>query len=335
MNADEIIPGEAERKIIEFIQHWPGLINYDSIKPIDIDSIPWPAYDMFPIEIYRLIRWPTSNRTDFCMPILTGRGCPYKCTFCYRMNPGFRPRSPEAVLEEIVYLQKMWGITHIQFSDELFMSSENRIASFCDRIMKSNFKFKWDCNGRLNFATPQSLKLMKKAGCEYINYGIEALNDGVLEKMNKHLTVDQIYRGVENTIKAGIYPGLNFMWGNIGDTKETLSKAVDFLLEYDGIAEFRTIRPVTPYPGSALYAQAVEGGLLDGPEDFYARKHINSDLVTVNFTDLSDDEFRHELKIANCKLLENYYNNSRNQAINEAISFYNGEKPNFRGFREV
>src|SRR3990170_562092 len=117
------------------------------------------------------------------------------------------------------------------------------------------------------------------------------MDDQVLKNMQKALTTKLIIKGIEATLSAGISPGLNILFGNIGDNKETLNKGVEFLLKYDDGAQLRTIRPVTPYPGSPLYYYAMEKDLLRDCEDFYENKHVNSDLVAINFTDLSDDEF--------------------------------------------
>ena len=119
--------------------------------------------------------------------------------------------------------------------------------------------------------------------------------------------MDVVIKGVEATLEAGISPGLNVIFGNIGDTKETLNKGVEFLLKYDDGVQFRTIRPATSYPGSPLYYYAIEKGLIRGCEDFYENKHINSDLIAVNFTDMSDEEFHDCLLEANSKLTENYF----------------------------
>ena len=86
---------------------------------------------------------------------------------------------------------------------------------------------------RLNYADSEVLGVMKRAGCTFINYGIEQFDNEALKAMNKGLTTDQIVRGVEATLAAGISPGLNMIWGNIGDTIESLWKSVDFLLKYD------------------------------------------------------------------------------------------------------
>jgi len=121
----------------------------------------------------------------------------------------------------------------------------------------------------------------------------------------------------------------------IGDDFETLEKGLDFLLRYNGTAELRTIRPVTPYPGSPLYFEAIERGLLRGPAEFYETRHVNSDLLTINFTDLSDDQFHEALGKANDELIAAYHMNKRKDALYHARNFYQTKDANFRGFRAV
>jgi len=253
---------------------------------------------------------------------------------CYRMVKGIRLRNVQSIIDEIKLLQKNYGITYINFSDELTMSSKARMYELCNAILKNNLKIKWRCEGRLNYADKDILTIMKKAGCVFVNYGIESLDNQVLKNMNKNLTVDQIYKGIENTLKIGISPGLNIIWGNIGDNAQTLKKSVDFLLKYDDCAQLRTIRPVTPYPGSPLYYYAIEKGLLKGIKDFYENKHVNSDLLCVNFTDIPDDRFHYLLCQANIKLLRNYYSKHLTKSIETAIKLYQEKDVNFRGFRQ-
>jgi len=152
--------------------------------------------------------------------------------------------------------------------------------------------------------------------------------------MNKGLTTKQIIEGVENTLSIGISPGLNILFGNIGDNKETLNKGVEFLLNYDDGAQLRTIKPVTPYPGSPLYYYAIKKGLIKDCEDFYKNRHTNSDLLTVNFTNLSDEEFHKCLFEANSRLLKNYYNNQLFHVLDSARKLYLENDTGFRGFRQ-
>lgn len=351
--ANAIVVGEGEITILELIE---AIASNSSLKGIqgiafrngddvtindkrplisDIDSIPWPAYELFPIDYYRLMREAHSANTDFVMPILSGRGCIFRCNFCYRMDEGFRPRSADAIIEEIRFLKNQYRITYIEFADELLMSSIKRTTELCNAFLEADLKFKWFCSGRLNFAKPQVLKLMKKTGCVFINYGIEAMDDQILKNMNKSLTTGIIREGIESTLNAGISPGFNIIFGNIGENRETLEKGVEFLLKYDDGSQRRTIRPVTPYPGSPLYYYAIEKGLLVDCADFYENKHVNSDLLSVNFTDLTDDEFHQALLEANSRLLQNYYQKQLEDVLRQAHNLYLAKDSSFRGFRQI
>jgi anaerobic magnesium-protoporphyrin IX monomethyl ester cyclase len=331
LGVDAIIIGDGENAILEVASGRKGKIHG---VPCTRDEAPIQIYEEFPLDVYRLIRWPTSSRTDFCFPILSSRGCKWHCSFCYRMREGFHERAIEAIVDEIKWLHDKAGINHFQFSDELLMSSEERTTAICEALSNLPWSIKWDCNGRLNFATLPVLKMMKAAGCEYINYGIESLNQSILNQMKKGLTPDLIQQGVENTLQAGLSPGLNFIWGFPQDGLENLQLAVNFLKKYDPCDELRTIRPVTPYPGCPLYQEAIDKGLLEGPEDFYERKHKNSDLFTVNFMDMDLKEAHRALWLANRELVKNYME-KRTKSMDDAATAMYCEGKSFRGFRAV
>ena len=302
----------------------------------NLDSLEWAPYELFDMKHYRMQRAPKCTSTDFCFPMMSARGCSFKCTFCYRMDPGYRKRSAELLLDEVEMLYKDYGITYVLFEDDLLMSSVVHTEEVCKEFLKRNLPVKWWCNGRLNYCSEEMLQLMKDAGCAFINYGIESMDQKVLNNMKKGLRPEMIIRGVEDTLKVGISPGLNFIFGNKGDNKETIKSTVDFMLKYDDFAQKRTIRPVTPYPGSPLYYDAIQMGLLDKDnpaEDFYERKHLNSDLICTNFTELSDEEFYECLRWANKTLMKNYYDKQRNNVMDQIDYLYDEKDVTFRGFR--
>jgi anaerobic magnesium-protoporphyrin IX monomethyl ester cyclase len=299
----------------------------------DLDTIAWPAYHLFPMEYYRLLKVEKQQDTEFSVPMMSARGCTFKCTFCYRMDPGFRARSGEALLDEVEYLYKTYNITRFTFMDDLLMSSVEHTNDVCAAFEKRNLPVTWDCNGRLNYCSSELLRRMKNAGCVFINYGIESMDYEVLKKMKKGLSPEMITRGVQQTIDVGISPGLNMLFGAIGDNMSTLKKAVDFLIKYDDGTQRRTIRPVTPYPGSPLYYYAIEKGLLDGPKDFYENKHLNSDLLCSNFTELSDEEVYSALTWANSELTKNYFKSIEESSLAQIKTLYSEKDVSFRGFR--
>lgn len=356
--ADIIMIGESDETVKEVLKVYEAGGDWSTVKGIayldsdkegnyhlnerrplieDIDSIPLPAYDLFNMEHYVLYPQPNSSRTDRSVDIISGRGCPFKCNFCYRMDEGFRPRSSQKIIEEIEFLKKKYKITYVNFIDELLMSSVKRTKEFCNLMIEKEVNVKWSCNGRLNFASIDidMLYLMQKAGCVFINYGIESMDNEALKKMNKHLTTDMIIQGIENTIKSGISPGLNIIFGNLGENWQSIKNDVEFLLKYDDHAQLRTIRPVTPYPGTDLYNYAIEQGMIKNIEDFYENKHMNSDLLTCNFTDLTDDEYYEALYWANNELLKNYCKNTIETNELCLNKLYKQKDANFRGFRYV
>ncbi len=351
--ADVIVIGEGEITVVDLLETLEQKKSLSGVKGIaymdgntlvetprrhliaDVDSIPMPAYKLFQMEYYRLLRFAKCSNTDFVIPMLSGRGCPFKCTFCYRMDKGFRPRKSEGILEEMRLLNRDYGVNYFLFSDDLLMSSVERTMEISEAILSSGMRIKWHCNGRLNYATPDVLKAMKKSGCVFINYGIEAMDDRVLKNMHKALTTKQVIKGIEATISEGISPGLNIIFGNIGDNRDTLNKGVEFLLKYDDGAQMRTIRPVTPYPGSPLYYDAIEKGLLKDCRDFYEHKHLNSDLLSVNFTELSDEDFYDALCEANLRLVDNYYSKKQADIRAQTIHLYHDHDQSFRGFRQT
>ena len=349
--ADAVVMGEGEVVISNLVDALGAGDNLAKVKGVayrdgdrvvinereklieDVDAIRWPAWDLFHMDYYTLMRAPGISLTERSHMVFTGRGCPFTCNFCYRMDPGFRPRSSENILEEMRILKRDYHVSYFDFQDDLFMISGKRVMDFCEKLMDADLKIRFACNGRLNYASREILRTMKKAGCVFINYGIEALDDTVLENMNKKLTVAQIIKGVENTVAEGIHPGLNVIWGNIGDNAETLRRGVEFIIKYTTYAQLRTIRPVTPYPGSPLYYYAIEKGLLEGPEDFYERKHVNSDLIAVNFTEHPEEECYQLLYDANNKLIDHYIDHEKQAYREQLRKLYVEKDTSFRGFR--
>lgn len=353
---DAIVMGEGEETCKEMLQVWQQGGDFSTVqgmayidendcyvenprRPLikDINAIPYPAWDLFTMEHYVLYQYPNAARSDRCMQMLSGRGCPFHCNFCYRMDSGFRPRSTQSIIDEIKELKERFHVNYIAFDDELLMSSVARTKEIAQAIIDNKLNIKFWCEGRLNYACKDMdmLRLLKEAGCVFINYGIESMDDGALERMHKNLKTDMIIAGIENTLNVGISPGLNIIFGNLDEDMETLKKDVDFLLKYDDGAQIRTIRPVTPYPGTELYQIAIERGLLKDIGDFYENKHTNSDLLTCNFTQMTDEEFYKALDWANGVLLNAYLDKVKEKNRLCLFELYQKHNAEFRGFRPV
>lgn len=348
--ADAVVMGEGELPFVNLLKALDSGTPLDGIKGVayrdgdrcmvneretpirDLDSIPFPYYEPLPMEYYVNAKFYNMAPTDRMIYMVSSRGCNYACNFCQRLEKGIRFRSPENVVEEIRKYQKDYGVNYLVFLDELLMFSEKRVQELTEAFIRAELNIKYFCTGRLNTVNKNMLAMLKRSGCVYIDYGIEQFDDGALKAMDKKLTEEEIIRGIELTQAEGFPIIFDLIFGNLGDTPKTLRKTLDFFKKYNDYGQFRTIRPVTPYPGSRLYDHAVEKGLLSGPEDFYA-KHINLELPTVNFTGISDDQFLSLLMEANQEITTDYYNHLCDSALESFRKVYFEKDFGFRGVR--
>jgi len=358
--ADIIAIGEAEKTIIPLVEtilnkqdlsQVPGIAfrtEQGGIKlterqqPIkDLDSIPFPAWDLFPMNKYlNCLSLAGASEDEKTLAILSSRGCANRCSFCYRIEKGIRIRSMENVFQELKILQERYGITYVEFEDEMFIPNRERIKEFTEMLKKLHLPLKYNCQARVELAKDKEiLKMLKESGCQLLNFGLESLDQNVLDLMGKNTKVEDNLIAVQNTIEAGIHPGLNFMWANPGDTIGGLNKIVDFLLQYDAQGQLRTIRPPTPYPGCPLFDLAIKDRKLKGPGEFFD-KFKNSDRLTVNLTDLSDEEVYNALLDANSRLIKNYHQKKAQKEAQKMIDNFkrvyfpkDTEDMKFRGAR--
>ncbi len=356
-NADMVAIGESEETIIELLKckvekgdlskikgiaykDGDRVVINERRKPIfNLDTIPFPEWSLFPMEKYiNCVEFFYPEKGDKTLSILTSRGCINRCNFCYRMESGIRFRSINNLIEEIKILNDKYGVNCFIMFDELFNVPKKRVYEFYQAVKKNNLKIKFSCNARVDIFDEESAIWLKESGCKLLNFGFESSDQKVLDLMKKNTTVEQNVRALEITKKVGIGMGLNFIWGNKGDTAESLKGNVELIKKYNTYYQVRTIKPVTPYPGCDLYYEAIERGLLSGPEDFF-NKFKNSDLLTVNFTDIPEEEFYKLLFEANKDLITDHYMHTTknmdeaNKLIQSFSDLYFKGKTNFRGAR--
>lgn len=283
----------------------------DLREPVpDITTIPTPAYHLFPIEKYIWYEHRGYHKGVKSFNILSSRGCPFRCNFCYRLEEGFRYRPFGDIIEELNFLNEKYGIRHFNMSDELFMTSKKHVISFSNQMIEAMdsgalARISWETTGRLNIVNQEVANAMAAGGCNRILYGLESGDTKVLELMNKKTTSEMIETGIQATFNAGMEVQLPCMFGNIGETAESVKKTVEVLKKYGGNDE-RLLRPVTPYPGSPLYHYALEKGLLKDHDEFFEISK-NPDLLTINFTEMDDETFYKVLYEANVELIEDFH----------------------------
>jgi radical SAM superfamily enzyme YgiQ (UPF0313 family) len=271
-------------------------------KNIDIT----PAYDLFPTEKYIKTMINTESKgIKKSINILTHRGCPYKCTFCIHSKEPegmCRSRSIYSVIKEIKYLQRNYGIEFVHFFAETFVMNRQWVYDFCESLDKENIKIKWSCLSRVNLVDEELLNRMKSSGCTYVGYGIESASQKMLDKMNKGCTVEQQKKALKITKKLGLDTYPTFIIGTPGETKETVQESVNFCKELGLIPEFFFM---TPFPMSSLYDYAMDNGLIQD-ENEYVENLGECRGLTMNMTDMSDEDLKNLKKKAEKEILIHY-----------------------------
>ena len=323
--ADYIMMGECDLSILKFVdmiqnkikpEEVPGLCWKEGRKikkarrispPMNLDELPFPAWELFDMKSYTFpMRLAGVNHLVRAFGILTSRGCPYACKFCFRIEKGYRMRSAESCLNEIRELIEKYNLNHVDFHDDLFMVNKKRTLDFCKEIKDSGLKFTWTCNGRFNIADREQLRAMKEAGCVEVAYGLESGDQKILDEMDKRIKVEQIREIAAITKEEGLLVSVPSMFGLPGETEESLNKTVKLIIETTTWQDKRTIRPMQPYPGCFYFDYCVEKGILKNEDDFFSR-YFSSEEKTVNLTELSDLEFDKAMYKANKELLQEHY----------------------------
>jgi anaerobic magnesium-protoporphyrin IX monomethyl ester cyclase len=275
-----------------------GRIVRTSPRPYikDLDSLPFTNYDIFPMGVY--FKWVTVPGVAGgvkTVNMLTSRGCPYACNFCSKTFRGARFRSIDKIIEEIAELRDRYGIQGVIFSDELLLVKKKRTYELCEKIRP--LKIYWSCQGRANTVDLDLLKTMKSVGCTSVGYGIESGSQKILDNMNKKVTVAQNERAITNTLKAGMIPVVQMIYGYPGEDADTIRETQEFFERIHfypatamGECEFSLL---TPLPGSPLYQELLANGRIADEESYLEKLEHGYNIdcpLRMNLTRFSDEE---------------------------------------------
>ena len=246
----------------------PKLFGFEGVG--EMEKHPFPAYDLLPRNKYFSLTY--SRKRPFAT-LITSAGCPNRCNFCLiggaTVERGYgkiwRFKSAEKILGEIKYLLGL-GIKSIYFFDETFTAQKNRVLDLCEIIKKEGLKFEWSCNGRVDTLDEPTIKIMKTAGCWNIMFGIECGSEGLLEDVNKGTTLKKALAAVEACKKNGIMVSASFVIGFPNESWETVRQTLKIAKKINPFrAQFVIL---TPYPGTRLYDEVKEKGLLEKDYSF-------------------------------------------------------------------
>ena len=241
-----------------------GVLTNKGVSHVeDLNALPDMPYHLVPIEKY----WYHGFGRDVrYAAVFASRGCSFKCYYCpYPMGFGERivHRDPIKVVDEIERLYKERGVRGILFRDQVFTMEWEKTHTLCDEIMRRGLEIEWVVETRLDRVNEMLLKKMKQAGCVRIHYGLESGDPKLFSRVGKDGAEGRMEQLIENfhiTERIGIHPHMFVLIGLSGETHDTVAKTIQTI---------RRIKPltlqvaiVTPYPGTELYDEKKEKGLL-------------------------------------------------------------------------
>jgi radical SAM superfamily enzyme YgiQ (UPF0313 family) len=241
---DFIVVGEGEYTMVELCRHIRdnapreqlpsimgiayrdgGTVFFTGHRPSieSLDELPSPAYHlavMPDIEEYF-----SHSRS---LPLLTSRGCPFKCAFCSTSklhHRKYRARSVTAIVDEMEAMIATYSVDNFRVTDDLFTQNAERAKAICFEIIRRKLNIKWGCSARVDTITPDLLRIMKNAGCEGIFLGVESLDDAILARIQKGYDSTIIRRAVKWVLDEGIVVDTSFIIGLPGDSLKNFAKS--------------------------------------------------------------------------------------------------------------
>jgi radical SAM superfamily enzyme YgiQ (UPF0313 family) len=284
---DYVIVGEGEITISELlkeiVREQPALTTIKGLayrdgshivlnepRPLieDLDQLPIPAYDLFPMDKYVGYTYIKPYTETW-----NSRGCPAGCVFCYEWSQfdprsrndlrNYRARSGKLVAQEMEILAKDYGLHSVVMMDDAFNVRRERVIEFCQEMIGKELGLQWIMLGRApNYIRDRDLfPLMKEAGAAYCLVGLEVATDEELKALKKGITTTQVAQTIADLRKAGIASIVTWMIGFWEDSEEVIRERFRFIDQID--PDIMALQVLNPMPGSPLWDHAHEQGLIE------------------------------------------------------------------------
>jgi radical SAM superfamily enzyme YgiQ (UPF0313 family) len=229
---------------------------------MDLDGLPFPAWDLFPLENYWRLGYSHGPlTTGRYLPLLTSRGCPYNCGFCMAPEVSgrkWKARSAENVVNEIEYFQKKFCVDEFHIEDLNPTVNKKRIKELCRLLIERNIQVIWKLaqGTKLESLDSETIGLMAEAGCKYISISPESGSRHVLKLMGKPVNLDHVVEVVRVMKHNGIYTQACFVLGYPGERETDLYQTAKLVrkLAKVGVDEI-ALFIITPMPGSQIFKQ--------------------------------------------------------------------------------
>ncbi len=251
-----------------------------------LDEIPFPDYNGFGFKELLSTIPNTIGMSEYnTLPIITGRSCPFRCTFCFHTSgQKFRQRSLDDIFAEIDYLVAEFGVKYLSIQDELFMFGKEtqREVEFCRRIKP--YGIKWLAQFRVCDVTPELVAMLKDANCATMAFGIESADNSILKSMKKHITIEETEKALEMVYQAGMGIQGVLIFGDPAETIETATRSFNWWKSHRQYE--LQLSAVITYPGTKIYRDACKKGVIADPVQY-----IKDGCPLVRLSNMSDEEY--------------------------------------------
>ena len=227
----------------------------DTIR--DLDALPRPAWDLIGgFERYSKNPWQVLRRGSRIAPLVTTRGCPFECTFCAVetiTGRTLRRRNPEALVEELRWLKRDFGVDELHVIDDVFNVNLKHAKAVCAAIARAGLStpFKTPNGLRADYVDAELVELMRRAGCWQVGFGVESGDEQVLDQTRKRLDLGALENAVHLFHRAGISVFGYFILGLPGDTTRRALNSLRYMrrIPFDHVHVSYCI----PYPGTQIF----------------------------------------------------------------------------------
>ncbi|MBN2056828.1 cobalamin-dependent protein [bacterium] len=298
LGVDVVVRGEGEKPLLALLRGEPaatvpgtgsrldGVLRMPPPGPFfpNLDEVPPPAYELLPMHAYHPALG--SYRRLPAASMVVSRGCPGRCTFCFGGLLGQRWRffSATRILADIQRLVTDYGIKEISFYDDTFTANPG-IREVCEGIIRNDLDVSWVCFARVDTIDLELLRLMKKAGCHQIMFGLESADRAILRAIRKRFDPEMVVQAVKLSKQAGLDVRLAIMFGNPGETTATIERTIAFVKRLNPDILIANI--TTPYPGTEMFNWAKEHGCLRTENwDEYTLSQCVMELPTIASSDV-------------------------------------------------
>lgn len=296
---DYVLVGEGDRSLCDLVEHLTGRRSIDDVggcwyrldgeirvttgatRIRAIDDLPWPAWDLVPLEAYLAGGHMVSVDRGRSIPINATRGCPFQCTFCSSPSmwtTRYVTRQPALVVEEMKHHMAAYGVTNFEFVDLTAIVRKSWAMEFTQLLIDEDLGITWQIPSgtRSEALDDEVVPRLVRSGCTNLTYAPESGDVATLERIKKKVDLERMERSMRVAVKAGCNVKANFIFGLPGESRRSILRSFRFLarLAVIGVHDI-SVAPLKPYPGSELFRQLqAEGRIPEVLDDDYYRQLV-------------------------------------------------------------